>query len=319
MRTIVSIDWGGTSIRAVRIAQGRIFSAPPIAAANIRSISTEKLRDVSNRLSISLNVASEATDWLIGAAGAADLDAAERVNKLVLSISGPKSTCRIFPDFLCNHAAALGGKTGILSVNGTGSLLYAESDQQELRLGGWGYLLDECPSGALFGKLALQSVLGFIEGDQAAREISEQYGMQFGDPDRQKILNDLYRADNQQHHLGYFSEILTRAYDKGDARAKELITKSIFALINQLKYLLNFEKESAPTIVSGIGGLWEKWPSFSKIMEQAILENKLPVVLKRPIYHPVFGPLLLQRKKQPEDTGFSKILQTISDKEMRYE
>lgn len=319
MRTLVCIDWGGTSIRAVRITQGRVYSPPSFAAANIRSISAENLRDISNRLSTSLNVASEATDWLVGAAGAADLDAAERVTKVILSISGPKSTCRIFPDFLCNHAAALGGKTGILSVNGTGSLLYAESDEEERRLGGWGYLLDESPSGAFFGKLTLQSVLSFMEGDEAARGIAEEYGVQYGKPDRQKILNDLYRSDNQQHYLGNFSKILTKAFDGGDKRAIELVEKSIFALINQLKYLLTHNKATFPIVVSGIGGLWENWPTFSKLIGQALSEARLPVVLKRPVYRPVFGPLLLQGKKQREETGFSKILQTISDKEMRYE
>lgn len=319
MRTLVCIDWGGTSIRAVRIAQGRIYSPSSFAAANIRTISAENLHDIANRLSTTLNVTSETTDWLIGAAGAADRVAAEKITKMMLSISGSDSTCKIFPDFLCNHAAAFGGKNGILSVNGTGSLLYAKNDDEERQLGGWGYLLDESPSGAFFGKLTLQSVLSFLEGDEEAQKIAEEYSVQYGKPDRHRILNDLYRSDNQQHYLGNFSKILTKAFDSGDKRARELIEKSIFVLINQLKYLISHSKENFPLVLSGIGGLWENWAIFSKLIRQALNKAKLPVVLKRPLYHPVFGPLLLQSKKQQQETSFAKILQTISEEEMRYE
>lgn len=316
MKTIISIDWGGTSIRAVAICDSRVLYLPTIAAANIRTISDEALKTVCNKLREIVPGPLQDVVWLAGAAGAADEQAVRRVTDALQNISPQRSVCHIFPDYVCNHASALGGESGILSINGTGSLVYTDLGPSPRRLGGWGYLLDESPSGAFFGRMTLKAVLEYLDGDETKTAIAKAFGAKHYQPETDKILQDLYRADNQQHHLGHFADILTACYEQNDKTATEIISTSINVLIKQFKQIVNLINRPEPAKIAGCGGLWENWPEFTTWLAGAIKASDLALTIEPPVYRPVFGALIHQARF---DSNLQKTFQAIPEKEKLYD
>ncbi|GAB4276207.1 MAG: hypothetical protein Kow0029_18010 [Candidatus Rifleibacteriota bacterium] len=315
MTCLVSIDWGGTSLRAAFIGRNGLIGTSTMPAANIRTLSDERLNEIKENLARQTeNIEFQELKWLVGAAGAADTKAAERVKSCLLSISPKGSSCDVYPDYICNHASALGGNDGIISVNGTGSLLFAEFGHEHMRLGGWGYLLDEIPSGAYFGKLVLTCVLDFLEGNSSCKTIYDVYEMNMHPPDRSYILDRLYQAGNIQNHLGSFSKILTTSYDLGDATAQALVNASVERLIDMISRVIESFPATEQANLSFCGGLWENWPTFYNIVNSAITDRNLKITMHEPEYKNLFGPLI---QKGKTDKLAASLFKKIPDKEKK--
>ena len=207
--------------------------------------------------------------------------------------------CEIYPDYKCNHAAALGGESGILSINGTGSLLYYNNYNCDKRLGGWGYLFDNAPSGASFGRMVLKSALEYTEGDSSKKNIFNKLNHEYALKDATTILDEIYQSANQQNYLGQFANILTSCFDENVLEAKKLVKNSIGQMKKRLSCMLESISDTRP-VLSGIGGLWENWPEFAKIMDNMMKEDFPKISLKKPIYKNIFGPLIYQSKSCDE-------------------
>lgn len=312
----VSADWGGTSFRAACISSDGSRSYCNFSAANIRSISAAKLSDLTQGLCQIIGAETDKIRWLIGAAGGSDINAAKKIETAFLAISPPGSSCEIFPDFVCNHASSLGGKDGIILVNGTGSLIYADINDQQQRKGGWGFLLDETPSGAYFGKLVLKSVLEYLEGDQSRHGIHQMFSQNFPATSRAMILDHLYGSANMQNHLGSFSKVLTSCYDSGEELSRDLINRSFEKLGDDCERLMTDFSCQENVYISGCGGLWDKWASFYHLVDKLLHIRNLKVTLIKPEYRSTFGPLLHVGKS---DKSVEKIFLSIPDKEKKYE
>ncbi|MGM0598364.1 MAG: BadF/BadG/BcrA/BcrD ATPase family protein [Candidatus Rifleibacteriota bacterium] len=316
MTTVVSIDWGGTNLKAVclRPEKKTLFYQAP--ASNIRLVRQADLRGIIHNLVTELQLASYSPDYLlIGAAGAGDKTAGQNlkaeINKQIPSLK----VCKIYPDYKCNHAAALGGKSGILSINGTGSLLYYSNYSSEKRLGGWGYLFDSAPSGACFGRMVLRSALEYCEGTAAKKNIFNKLKQNYAFQDSATILSDIYQADNQQKHLGNFADVLTSCFDEEDSEAKKLINTSIEQLKARVSFMLESIPESFPTM-SGTGGLWDNWPEFAHLINEMVKNNFPRIKLRKPRYKYVYGPLIYQSKACKE---CNRIFSLIAEKDKKNE
>lgn len=315
MSKIACLDWGGTKISAICIVEGKLVAEKEIPAANIRTVSDIALERICNELKQLTGESCAHLTWVIGAAGAGDCRAAARIEKKLQEISGSGSKYLIFPDYICNHAAAFAAGPGILSINGTGSLIFAEKNEKSVMVGGWGYLLDEAPSGAFFGRQTLKSVLEFLEGNHDCEGIADEFSRQHFPPERSRILDQLYRADNLQHQLGRFARVLTSCYDNHDPQAMAIVSASVAILIRQLKQAASLGHEAPDLAISGWGGLWQNWSAFHNIVEIAIKKADLQQKFQQPIYKPVFGPLLYQAKF---DSMLKEALVSIPEEEKRY-
>ncbi|MFZ5952535.1 MAG: BadF/BadG/BcrA/BcrD ATPase family protein [Candidatus Rifleibacteriota bacterium] len=313
MKSLISVDWGGTSFRAVQVDDRSELKYFRTSAVNIRTISETGLDEICSQIRKNFsNLENSRVIWLIGAAGAADEKAAIRVKERFSAIGIPGSECHLIPDYVANHAAVLGGQEGFLSINGTGSLLYVELNGLCERRGGWGFLLDESPSGAFWGRQTLKTVLEHLEGEDHRLAIAEEFARQHYQPDLLKILAELYQASNQQNKLGQFAEVLTRCYEESDEYAINMINTSIKVLVRQLKLLLEKIKHSETIPLSGCGGLWENWPLFHQLVSDQIKREGLPINVKKPIFKPIWGPMVYFARENKE---IKKIFNAIPNKE----
>jgi len=313
VKSLISVDWGGTGFRAVQVDERGELKNFRTAAVNIRTISEAGLDKICSQIRENFpDVENSQLIWLIGAAGGSDEKASTRVKNRFSAFGMPGSECHLIPDYVANHAAVLGGQEGFLSINGTGSLLYLELNGLSERRGGWGYLLDEMPSGAFWGRQVLKSVLEHLEGESHRQAIAEEFCRQHYPPDLLKILAELYQAPNQQNKLGQFAGVLTSCYEESDDFAMNLIDTSIKFLIRQLKLWIEKLRPVETIPLSGCGGLWESWPLFRKLVSDQINREGLPIILKKPIFKPVWGPMVYFAKENEE---IKKIFNSIANKE----
>jgi N-acetylglucosamine kinase-like BadF-type ATPase len=312
-----SVDWGGSKFRALLLCDSNAIHKIELPAANLRTITDSQYLTIRQHLnSCQALQNAKKVIWLVGAAGANDEKAVNKAKENLLAISPPGSRVKIYPDYLCNHAAGFSGKEGIISVNGTGSFIYAQHNKQKFQAGGWGFVLDESPSGAYFGRLALQAVLAFLEGNHKMAGIAGHFTNLHYKPERKKILNQLYRAGNMQNFLGSFAIVLTKAADEQDKQAESLIDNSFAMLGKQLVWLTALMGSDKILSICGCGGLWQNWPTFEARFSKMLKKYKLPLQLKPPKLKAVVGPLIYYARNNEQA---KERLALLPKKEIIYE
>lgn len=309
-RLTISIDWGGTELKGACFNESGLVRDFRFPSGNLRAVDAAgcnaiclKLRDMAAALPGRSHL------WLIGAAGADDLQAATRLKKTLSSCDSQSEDIEIFSDYACNHAACLAGGDGILSINGTGSVLYGVNGEKKARIGGWGYLLDETPSGSLFGKRAIEGVLRHLEGESGYTAFAHAWERRFDKPDRRHIIDELYRSSGIQNRLGTFAPVLTDAFDADNKAASRMLIDSVNLLARSLTHLMQ-QLAMSQTETVGSGGLWAGWPPFQKLVAEACRQHKLDIIWKKRACELFMGPLILHAKTDYASADLKKLLIT---------
>ena len=293
----VSIDWGGSELKGIFTGNNREFKLP---AGNIRLLGTEKLVQICRDVAVAAQAGDNRATWLIGAAGADDREAAERLVAAVKTAHARSEEVVIKSDYECNHAACLDGKDGILSINGTGSVIYARCGDKSVKLGGWGFALDELPSGAWFGRKALEGVLRSLEGARDTRPCQDAYEQRFGKADQRRIIDELYRAASIQKKLGEYAPVLTDALAADCQFATKAVKCSIEQLVGLFQQAAKQTGMTGTITLCGSGGLWEKWQDFATFVEYTATEQHLELELVKSVKPLHLGPLILRARSCPD-------------------
>ena len=288
----VSIDWGGTSLKGICLSGTRVSEIFELPSGNIRTLSDKEMINICQELyELVRQIYPPPYKWLIGASGAGSQSIASLVKKGINMATGFTQDIEVYPDFLCNHAACLSGADGILSVNGTGSILFGVNGEKNIRLGGWGYLFDKEPSGAYFGKKYIEAVLMGYEGNPGFEYYSEKYVGPNGEKAiRHEILNQIYTSPSIPNYLGKYAIRLTDAYDCGEPYAIKTIQESIEKLSNSIAYLA-LKLGLSKVKFAGSGGLWDNWPNFKNLILTSCQKKGLQLEWHDKSMPLVYGPM----------------------------
>ena len=299
-RTYVSIDWGGTHLSGVILTPDKTTKEFELPSCNLKIVSDENLFQICKNIikEVKPETNSKIT-LLIGAAGVSNDKTAERVIKTFNSITDSIDNIEVYPDFLCNHAAFLNGEDGILSINGTGSILFGVSGKKQIRLGGWGYLFDETPSGAYFGKKYIESVLMAKEGSKTHLYYSEDFKNSYGQIEREELLNNIYSAPSIQNYLGKYSKDLIKAFEKEEPNAVEIVNNSIAKLSKSISEITSYLELKNPKFC-GSGGLWDNWKNFKILLNVSCEKLGVQLVWKNKNISLNFGPLFCYSRSNKE-------------------
>ena len=314
-QTYVSIDWGGTHLSGVILTPDKSTKEFELPSCNLKLLTDENLSQICKNVIKEINPKDNSNiTLLIGAAGVSNDKTADRVIKSFRNLTKSIGNIEIYPDFLCNHAAFLKGEDGILSINGTGSILFGVKGKKQIRLGGWGYLFDETPSGGFFGKKYIESVLMGLEGSQKHLYYSEDFAKKYGSIGREELLNKIYSAPSIQNYLGSYSIDLIRAFEKKEPTAKEIINNSIEKLSQSISSMISYLELESPKIC-GSGGLWDNWKFFKNLLNVSCEKLGVQLIWKDKNISLNFGPLFCYSRTNKEA---SEILKEFS-KEANYE
>ena len=314
-RTYVSIDWGGTHLSGVILTPDKSTKEFELPSCNLKLLTDENLSQICKNLIKEINPKDNSNiTLLIGAAGVSNDKTADRVINSFRNLTKSIGNIEIYPDFLCNHAAFLKGEDGILSINGTGSILFGVKGKKQIRLGGWGYLFDETPSGGFFGKKYLESVLMGMEGNKNQLFYAQDFRQKYGLIEREELLNQIYSAPSIQNYLGKYSKDLINAYESGEPYASEIINKSITKLSSSIKEIISY-LELKDSKFCGSGGLWDNWKNFKNLLNVSCEKLGVQLIWKDKNISLNFGPLFCYSRTNKEA---SEMLKEFS-KEANYE
>lgn len=319
---MISLDIGGTAATGVAVlwpdGPALKLSCP---SKNLRAMSSEDLATLVHTISNQIYETGDIGNalWLIGAAGARPDADRNRWAQAMAGLGLEAAEIVISRDYEANHAAAFGGEEGILSVNGTGSVLFGRKDGTDRRRGGWGFLLDTSPSGAEFGRLAMQQVLGAIEDNAHENSILSSFQKQFRhfEIDRAALLDWLYADPAAQRRLGEIAPVLTIAVDEGDRTAEALVSASLRRWASDVRALAGELGFGNSVPLAGVGGLWSRWKAFPE-RALAVLSEREPgrFALKDPAFPPSWGPLIRHLALSPRglDHDVVRRLRDLADK-----
>ena len=314
-QTYVSIDWGGTHLSGVILTPDKSTKEFELPSCNLKLVTDENLSQICQNIIKEINPRENSNiTLLIGAAGVSNDKTADRVINSFRNLTKSIGNIEIYPDFLCNHAAFLKGEDGILSINGTGSILFGVKGKKQIRLGGWGYLFDETPSGGFFGKKYLESVLMGMEGNKNQLFYAQDFRQKYGLIEREELLNQIYSAPSIQNYLGKYSKDLINAYESGEPYASEIINKSITKLSSSIKEIISY-LELKDSKFCGSGGLWDNWKNFKNLLNVSCEKLGVQLIWKDKNISLNFGPLFCYSRTNKEA---SEMLKEFS-KEANYE
>lgn len=198
---------------------------------------------------------------------------------------------RVVHDAVIALEAAFEGKSGLIVIAGTGSIVLARTTTGTLeRAGGWGYLLGDEGSGHALGRDGLRAVAHAMDGGPATRlqaAVAERYGLDARAP----LIRRVY---SKEWALQKAAPLVIEVAEAGDDVARRIVREQTDALARQATWLT----ERAPPIASRIslsGGLVQE-EHYVETLRNALNRHLPNWSLTLPTRPPVTGALRRARR-----------------------
>ena len=224
VRLLVGIDAGGTKTVALlaraddRAVLGQGVGGP----GNIRAVGAER---VTAALTTAIAAAFAAAGLpqtavaaaAIGAAGAARADDRAAVEACLRAAIALR--------------AAVPSGPAVLLIAGTGSIGYGRTaDGQEVRAGGWGYLLDDAGSAYAVGLAGLGAVLRAHDGRDPQTTLSATLLAAWGLAEPEGIIGRVYQLPPPRDEIAALAPLVAAAARAGDPVAAAIVANAGDAL-----------------------------------------------------------------------------------------
>ena len=166
----------------------------------------------------------------------------------------PSVNIEVVSDVVITLVAGAGKRHGIVAISGTGSVVYGETVKgQRIKVGGWGYQLDE-GSGYAIGRKAIKEILRAYDANGKTTLLAQKVLNVWNLSSMQGVVNYIYQKTTKPTDIANLAKIVNSAASAGDESAKDILRKTakdiyfnIAAAIKQI----DFGKEGATLVLSG--------------------------------------------------------------------
>ena len=202
-------------------------------------------------------------------------------------------------------------KNVLALICGTGSILVLRKDGENYRFGGWGNIFDDTGSGYALGRDAVKAAIDEIDGTAAPTLITKYLKEMSDDGTIEFIIGKSYRTEKS--YVASFAPVVFRAYNDGDARAKEILehnTQGIANLINSA-----MRRHGRVSDIIACGGVFNNREIYEPMIQKH-LDTKLNFIYPTlpPVYGACVGSCLLTDVDVNDEfkIKFEKTYKTIS-------
>jgi len=230
IRYVDGLDGGGTKT-AVIIADlsGKILHSFNSGAMNYNGESdinvNRNFADIFGEISSKLDGLDGCGAVCIGAAGVSNPAARAALEQAVRGV-GYNGPLTITGDHQTALYGALGKPCGMILIAGTGSICYGKNSQgDEHRTGGFGYLIDDEGSGYAIGRDILSAVVRAYDGRMGKTVLSEMVLGALGLTSIQELIGFIYSKETNKRDIAALSSCLTLACERQDAVAAGIAEK----------------------------------------------------------------------------------------------
>jgi N-acetylglucosamine kinase len=206
---------------------------------------------------------------------------------------------KIVNDVIIAYYACAKGNPGIITIAGTGSIVYGRNSLgEECYSGGWGWLIGDEGSAFDIARKALQEATKAFDGRGEKTILVDLFIEKLNLKNFNEIIDYVY-SKIESHRIAKLAPIVTEAAIKGDRIAKNILNNAAKELILATKTVykkLRMEKEDK-VIISGVGRVFNSniiWKKYRSNME------KLSNVYVHPLlkgYQPAIGGIILALKE----------------------
>lgn len=196
-------------------------------------------------------------------------------------------------------AGTLGGP-GLLLLAGTGSLALALGpDGQEVRAGGWGYLLGDEGSGYWIGREAIRLALRAHDGREPETLLTRLVEEAAGVRSLPEVVGPIHRGERDRAWIAGLARGVVHAAEAGDEAARRILDQAARELALLVRAVLDrafFLEGIDPVPVVAAGGLFRLGAGWRKRVEAALGRGAPRARLVAEVREPAVGAAYLALK-----------------------
>ena len=206
----------------------------------------------------------------------------------------PSVNIEVVSDVVITLVAGAGKRHGIVAISGTGSVVYGETVKgQRIKVGGWGYQLDE-GSGYAIGRKAIKEILRAYDANGKTTLLAQKVLNVWNLSSMQDVVDYIYQKTTKPTDIANLAKIVNSAASAGDESAKDILRKTakglyfnIAAAIKQI----DFGKEGATLVLSG--GVLTNIKIVSEIIIKKVRAELPAITAIQLCREPVKGAIIL--------------------------
>ncbi len=234
IRYFLGIDGGGTKTDfALTDSEGNLLRRVKLGATNPNDVGFERasatLREGITALLEGIDPAEVSA--YAGLAGCSSLENQPKIAELLAAFGFGRAE---------NHndaqnalAAALDGEDGIMVIMGTGSIAYAKCQNEQHRIGGYGYLFGDAGSGFAIGREVVLAALQAEDGSGDPTVLRELVLETLPGNTVLSGIDTFYREGKRL--LATYAPLAFRAYTAGDAVATKILMQNLSAIAGLIR------------------------------------------------------------------------------------
>ena len=236
---IIGIDAGGTKTICLlaRADNGKVIGRGVGGPGNIRAVGEER---VAQSLMTAIDAAFAAAKQtreesllvsaVVGAAGAARADDRALVETILRRVIAAEHYA-VTNDAAIALRAELPTGPGVLLISGTGSIGYGRSvNGNEVRAGGWGYLLDDAGSAYAVGLAGLSALLRAHDGRDQPTTLRQPLLAAWNLTAPEEIISRIYQQPPPREAVAALGPLVLAEARTGDTVAQRIVTAAGTAL-----------------------------------------------------------------------------------------
>ena len=266
---IIGIDGGGTHTRLeVCDLEGKLLEKREFGSFNINSIGEERFRQRIDEIFDPFGSLSECASICIGAAGIS----AEIICNIIhskLDKLGFHGKRLLRPDYASALRGAMAGPGAVL-VCGTGSVAYGVCpDGREIRVGGYGHLIDDGGSGYAIGRDGLILTVRMLDGRCEKTELQDAILAAIGGTNVKDIVNFIYSSGNSKAATALLNLTVLDCACNGDPMALEILDQESRELVIMISTIMR-QMKVKPLRLALLGGLMEHDTLYRRIVQDKL-------------------------------------------------
>lgn len=189
--------------------------------------------------------------------------------------------------------AAAGVRYGVVAQSGTGSDAFLLQQDVFDYVGGWGAMLGDEGSGYDIGIKTLKSIIYAYDGRGKETILLEMLKKEWQLNNLIDIIAKLSGTPEYRRKVAEVALLTAAAANKGDPVAIEIYESAAYEMAHQvLTIMKKHNVRRGPIIASG--GTWKGYPGMFEIFCQNIRKVLPEVEIRRAIYEPVIGCIILK-------------------------
>ncbi len=228
MDFVVGVDGGGTKTECVVLdLSGREIARDRFGSLNMNSRPAEEVEEtIRGMAGLIRSQAGTCRMVTIGAAGAGN-PTMHRAIETILAENGYTGPYTITGDQNVALYAAHDGAPGLVLISGTGSICFGvDAEGRKVRVGGWGYKIDDEGSGYAVGRDILAAVMRAADGRIPGTALTALVAERMGTDDLDVLIRGIYASDGTGLNISTFADLLPAALTQGDAAAGAILEKA---------------------------------------------------------------------------------------------